>query len=74
VRVSVASRNELGLAHSGMSNAFGGFAIRLEDGDWTVRVTMPSGRVYPVRQISVRNGRVIDDQEAREIPNLIISY
>jgi len=74
VRVTVASRTELGLAHSGMSDAFGSFAIRLEDGDWTVRVTMPSGRAYPVRQISVRNGRVIDDREQREVPNLVIYY
>ncbi|MGO9466894.1 MAG: carboxypeptidase-like regulatory domain-containing protein [Isosphaeraceae bacterium] len=74
VRVTVASRTDLGLSRSGLSNAVGRFAIRLEDGDWNVRVTMPSGRVYTVRQISVRNGRVIDDEEQREIPNLIISY
>jgi hypothetical protein len=74
VRVAVSSRTGPGPARSGFSDAFGVFAIRLEDGDWTVRVTMPSGRVYPVRQISVQNGRVIDEEEQREIPNLIISY
>lgn len=74
VRVTTASRNAIGVGHSGMSDAFGNFAIRLEDGDWTVRVTMPSGRVYAVREISVRDGKVIDRREGREIPNLIISY
>jgi len=74
VRVTAVSRNPIGLAHSGTSDAFGAFAIRLEDGDWTVRVTMPSGRVYSVREVSVKDGKVIDGREGREIPNLIISY
>jgi hypothetical protein len=74
VRVTVASKSAIGRFHSGMSDAFGGFAIRLEDGDWTVRVTMPSGRAYAVREISVKDGKVIDSREGREIPNLIISY
>jgi hypothetical protein len=74
VLVSVSKRNEPGPAHTGTSNAYGGFAIRLEEGDWTVRVTMPSGRAYPVRQISVKDGRVIDNTESRDIPSLIISY
>ncbi len=74
VRVAVASRTGRRLSRFGISDAFGGFAIGLEDGDWSVEVTMPSGRVYSVRQISVANGRVVDDQERREIPNLIITY
>jgi len=74
VRVDVANRTDRRLARHGISDAFGSFAIGLEDGDWSVEVTMPSGRVYSVRQISVTKGRVVDDQEQREIPNLIISY
>jgi hypothetical protein len=74
VRVTVSSRNDPGLTRAGESNAYGRFAIRLADGDWTVRVTMPSGRTYPVRQISVQDGRVVDDAEGRDIPDLIISY
>jgi len=74
VRVAVVSRTERSLARYGMSDAFGTFAIKLEDGDWSVQVTMPSGRVFSVRQISVTSGRVIDDQEQREIPSLIVSY
>lgn len=74
VRVTVSSRTEPGLARIGESNAFGKFAIRVGDGEWTVRVTMPSGRAYAVRQISVQDGRIVDAKEGRDIPNLIISY
>ena len=74
VPVSVTSRSNRSIHHDGLTNAFGGFAIRLPDGTWTVNVTMPSGRIYPVRSITVSNGRVLDDQEGREVPNLIISY
>jgi hypothetical protein len=74
IRVTVASRNPVGLIHSGTSDAFGEFAIRLEDGDWSVRVTKPSGRVYVIREVSVRNGKVIDNREGRDIPNLVIAF
>jgi len=74
VPVSVTSRSNNAIHHDGLTNAFGGFAIRLSDGEWTVNVTMPSGRVYPVRSITVSNGRVMDNQEGREVQNLIISY
>jgi len=74
VHVAVASRTGRRISRYGVSDAFGAFAIGLEDGDWSVQVTMPSGRVYSVRQISVTNGRVVDDQEQRDVPSLIISY
>ena len=74
VPVSVTSRNNSLVHRDGLTNAFGGFAIRLADGEWTVKVTMPSGRVYPVRQISVSDGRITDLQEGREVYDLIISY
>jgi len=74
VPVSVTSRSNSAVHHDGLTNAFGGFAIRLTDGEWTVNVTMPSGRVYPVRTITVNNGKVMDNQEGREVHNLIISY
>lgn len=74
VRVGVTSRDRLDLAHNGVTNAFGRFAIRLEDGDWTVDVTLPSGRRYAVRRITVKDGRVVDRDENRDIPNLIITY
>jgi len=74
VRVAVSSRTGRPIHRYGTSDALGSFAIGLEDGDWSVEVTMPSGRVYSVRQFSAANGQIIDDQEGREIPNLIISY
>jgi hypothetical protein len=70
----VTSRDNTALRRDGMTNAFGNFAIRLADGDWTVKVTMPSGRVYPVRSIRVAGGKIVDNQEGREVRNLIISY
>jgi hypothetical protein len=74
VRVTVSSSADAGIFREALTNAFGQFAVRLRDGNWTVKVTMPSGRVYPVRQISVRDGRIIDNREGRDIPNLVIWY
>ena len=74
VPVTVTSRSNNLIHHDGLTNAFGGFAIRLSDGEWTVNVRMPSGRLYPVRSVTVSNGRVVDNQEGREVHNLIISY
>lgn len=74
VPVSVTNRDNAAIRKDGMTNAFGNFAIRLTDGEWTVNVRMPSGRVYPVRSITVSNGKVLDNQEGREVRNLIISY
>ena len=61
--MTVTNRSNNLVHHDGLTNAYGSFAIRLTDGDWTVNVTMPSGRVYPVRSISVRDGRILDNQE-----------
>ncbi|MFI5460779.1 MAG: hypothetical protein ACHRXM_35660 [Isosphaerales bacterium] len=74
VPVTVTSRSNNLIHHDGLTNAFGGFAIRLSDGEWTVNVRMPSGRLYPVRSVTVSNGRVLDNQEGREVYSLIISY
>ena len=56
------------------SDAFGTFAIRVPDGQWIVRVTMPSGNMQTVRNITVTDGKVMDNLEAREVQNLIISF
>jgi len=74
VPVTVTSRDNSAIRRDGMTNAFGNFAIRLGEGQWTVNVRMPSGRVYPVRSIRVANGKIVDNQEGREVRNLIISY
>ena len=55
-----------------MTDAFGRFAVRVPDGDWTVKVTMPSGRVYSVSEITVSNG-LISDPEGRDVPSLTIT-
>jgi hypothetical protein len=54
------------------SNEVGRFSVALPDGDWTVKVAMPSGRVYPVSQITVSNGHINDDL-GRNVPSLIIT-
>ncbi len=56
-----------------MSDAYGRFAIKLSEGDWTVNVTMPSGRVFPVSQITVSGGKIYDQREGLEVPSLIIT-
>ena len=74
VPVSVTSRDDSSIRRTGMSNAFGNFAIRLSDGEWTVNVRTPSGRTYAVRTITVADGKIMDNREGREVRNLIISY
>jgi hypothetical protein len=74
VPVSVTNRDNGAIRKDGMTNAFGNFAIRLTDGEWTVNVRMPNGRIYPVRSITVSNGKIVDNQEGREVRNLIIYY
>jgi hypothetical protein len=46
--------------------------LKLPDGDWTVKVAMPSGRVYAVSQITISGGQITDDV-GRDIPSLIIT-
>jgi hypothetical protein len=74
VPVTVVNRNNSAIRHSGVSNAFGGFAIKVPDGQWSVRVTMPSGNAQTIRDITVTDGRIVDNLEARDVHNLIISY
>ncbi len=74
VHVTVVNRDDSFLHHDGISNAFGGFAIHVPDGRWTVKVTMPSGRVETVRDVTVTNGIIMDNREAREVYNLIITF
>lgn len=74
VPVSVVNRTNRSVRRSGISDAFGGFAIRVPDGSWSVMVTMPSGNLQRVRDITVSGGRVVDNAEVKEVQNLIISY
>ena len=74
VPVVVVNRFNSSIRHTGVSDAYGGFAIRVPDGQWIVRVTMPSGNTQPVRDITVSGGRVIDNAEGKDMANLIITY
>lgn len=72
VRVFLANRGNTFEERAAMTDAFGRFAVRLPDGDWDVKVEMPSGRVYTVSQITVDRGLITDDQ-GRDIPSLTIT-
>jgi hypothetical protein len=74
VSVAVERTDNGSIRRTHVTNAFGGFAIRLTDGEWNVNVRMPSGRFYKVRTVTVNNGTIIDNAEQREVRNLIISY
>ena len=54
-----------------MTDALGRYALNLPEGDWTVRVEMPSRRTYPVSELTVSGGQITDDS-GRDIPSLII--
>ena len=56
-----------------MSDAYGRFAIKLSEGDWTVNGAMANGHVFPVSQITVSGGKIYDQREGLEVPSLIIT-
>jgi len=72
VRVLLTNRGGSFEERVAMTDAFGRFAVRVPDGDWDVKVTMPSGRIYTVSQITVSRGEITDDQ-GRDIPSLTIT-
>ena len=72
VRVPISNRQNTSEGREALTDAFGRFAMRVPDGDWTVSVTMPSGRVYSVSQIIVSNGQ-ITDEIGRDVPSLVIT-
>jgi hypothetical protein len=57
-----------------MTDADGEFKISLPDGDWTVKVKMPSGTVYPVGRdyVTASSGRVIDSS-GRNVAQFLIT-
>ncbi len=62
VRVTVSNRSGAFVDRTDTTDAFGRYAIRVPDGDWTIRVTMPSGRVYDVYQLTVSGDQITDDR------------
>ena len=65
VRVTISSRTKAFEDRVALTDAFGRFAVKVPDGDWIVNVTMPSGRVYSVSEITVSNGLITDDDRPR---------
>jgi hypothetical protein len=62
VRVTVSNRTGAYVDRFDTTDAYGRYAIRVPDGDWTVKVTMPSGRVYDVYQLTVSGDQITDDR------------
>ena len=72
VRVTISNQLQPSNDRQVLTNAYGRYAVRLPDGEWTVNVTMPSGRQYAVSELIVSQGQIHDDL-GREIPSLIIN-
>ncbi len=72
VRITVANRLGNFENRVATTDAYGRYAVRLPDGDWTVNVEMPSGRVYAVSQITISGGQIVDNF-GRDIPSLTIT-
>jgi len=62
VRVTLTNRAGAFVDRTATTDAYGHYAVRVPDGDWTVKVTMPSGRVYDVYQLTVSGDRITDDR------------
>jgi hypothetical protein len=72
VRIIVSNRAGGFTDRVATTDAYGRYAVRLPDGDWTVKVAMPSGRVYAVSEITISGGQIVDNR-GREIPSLTIT-
>jgi hypothetical protein len=72
VRVIVSSRPGNFVDRVVTTDAFGRYAVKLPDGDWSVKVAMPSGRVYEVSQITISAGQITDSL-GRDVPSLTIT-
>ena len=73
--VSVVLANRTGgfSERKALTDADGEFKISLPDGDWVVKVTMPSGSVFTVgRDLTASAGRVVDANN-RYVGELIIT-
>ena len=72
VQVIISDRLQMSADRTALTDAFGRYAVRLPDGDWTVKVTMPSGRTYAVSEITVSGERIVDSL-GRNVPSLTIT-
>ena len=62
VSVILSSRARTYTDRPAMTDADGEFKVSLPDGDWTVKVRMPSGTLYPVGRdsLTASSGKVVD--------------
>lgn len=72
VRIVFSSRNATAPDRTVSTDAYGRYAVRLPDGDWTVSVTTRGGRTYAVSQLMVTGGQIMDDS-GRSVPSLTIT-
>jgi len=72
VEVILSSRTNAFVDRVARTNAKGRYRVQLPDGDWTVKVVMPSGRSYVVSQLTVSAGNIVDSL-GRDIPSLTIT-
>jgi hypothetical protein len=73
VQVVLTDRTGRFLDRTTKTDTKGMFALSLPEGDWAIKVTMPSGRVVAVDQgvVTATAGRVLD-RYGRDLKNLII--
>jgi hypothetical protein len=72
VQLTISSKSETIADRVTLTDAFGHYAVRLPDGDWTVKVTTEKGRVHSVSKLIVSRGQITDDL-GRDIPSLTIT-
>jgi len=73
VEVVLADRMGRYLDRRTRTDAYGRFAMTLPEGDWTIKLTMPSGRTLAVAQgqVTAASGKVLD-MYGRDLTNLVI--
>ena len=72
VSLMIASRSGNIADQEVVTDAAGHYSVRLPDGQWIVRMKMPSGKIYALSQLVVKSGQIHDDLD-RDIPTLNIS-
>lgn len=74
VTVIVSSRTKAFADKPAMTDADGEFKVSLPDGDWTVKVKMPSGSVSPVGReyLTASSGKIID-ASGRDVKAFLIT-
>ena len=72
VRVILSDRRSRFTDRVHSTDALGRYAINLPEGDWAVKVEMPSRRVFTVSEITVSGGRITTTDDGREVTALTI--